>query len=94
MFANSFKQPYNSTYTSAAAELLDNLDSALNSAEIEHISISPETIHEAIEKLRHGKIGGDTLASDHILNAPASLHQFLAHLFTTLLRHGFMLAIW
>ena len=92
LFANSFKQLYNSMDTSAAAELLDNLNSALTSAEIEHISISPETIHEAgaIGKLRHGKIGGDTLASDHILNAPASLHQFLACLFATLLRHGFM----
>ena len=90
LFANSFKQLYNSTDSSAAEELLDNLNSALTSAEIEHISISPDTIHEAIGKLRHGKIGGDTLASDHILNAPASLHQFLARLFTTLLRHGFM----
>ena len=59
LFANSFKQLYNSTDTSATAELLDNLNSALTSAEIEQISISPETIYEAIGKLRHGKIGGD-----------------------------------
>ena len=71
-------------------ELLDNLDVAITSAEIEHISISLETIHEAIGILRHGKAGGDALASDRILNPPASLHQFLARLFITLLRHGFM----
>ena len=52
--------------------------------------MSLETIQEAIGKLKRGKVDCDSLASDHILNAPASLHHFLARLFTSLLRHGFM----
>ena len=52
--------------------------------------MSPEVIQEAIGKLKRGKVGGDSLVSDHILFAPASLHQLLSCLFTALLRHGFM----
>ena len=39
-----------------------------------------------MERLVHG----DSLVSDHILFAPASLHQLLSRLFTALLRNGFM----
>ena len=47
-------------------------------------------IEEAVGKLKHGKVGDDALASDHILYAPASLHHTLSRLFTALLRHGFI----
>ena len=50
--------------------------------------VSPAVIEEAIGKLKRGKVGGDSLASDHIPHAPASLHHFLSRLFTALLRHG------
>ena len=58
--------------------------------DIEHVYVSPAVIQEAIGKLKRGKVGGDSLVSDHILFAPASLHQLLSRLFTALLSHGFM----
>ena len=50
--------------------------------------MSPTVIKEAIGKFKRGKVGGDSLASDHISHAPASLHHFLSRLFTAL--HGFI----
>ena len=44
----------------------------------------------AIGKLKGGKSYGDTLMSDYITEAPSPICQFLAHLFTSMLRHGFM----
>ena len=61
--------------------------------DIEQISISPLTVQEAIKKLKRGKSGSDLLTSDHILNAPPLLHQFLARLFTSQLRHGHISSI-
>ena len=90
LWSNSFKRLYNSIDSSVTTELLDNLESVLTSADIAPIFVSLETIQEAIGKLKHGKVGGDSLALDHILNPPASLHHFLARLLTSLLRHGFM----
>ena len=37
LFCNNFKQRFNSTDSSASAELLDNLESALTSTDIEHV---------------------------------------------------------
>ena len=58
--------------------------------DIEDVYVSPAVIEEAIGKLKRGKVGGDSLASDHIHHAPVSLHHFLSHLFTALLRYGFI----
>ena len=67
LFSNNFKQLFNSTDSSASAELLDNLESALTSMDIEHVQVSSEVFQEAIGKLKHGKVGGDSLVLDHIL---------------------------
>ena len=87
LWFNSFKRLYNSIDNSVTTELPENLESVLTSADIAPIFESLETIQEAFGKLKHGKVGGASLASDHILNAPASLHHFLVRLFTSLPLH-------
>ena len=57
---------------------------------IGHPSILAEVIEVAIGKLKCGKSDGDTFMSDHIIEAPSSICQLVARLFTSMLRHGFM----
>ncbi len=69
---------------------MDTLDSEVFSEDIEQLSISPEVVSQAIGKLKRGKSDGGSLVSDHVIEAPPSISQFLAQFFTALLRHGFM----
>ena len=66
------------------------LDSGISHDVLYQTSISAEVIDVAIGKSKRGKSDGDTLMSDHIIEAPSSHCQFLARLFTSMLRHGFM----
>ena len=52
--------------------------------------IFPQTVQEVIRRLKHGKFDEDTLVLDHIIEAPTAIGHLLAHLFTAILRHGFM----
>ena len=54
------------------------------------INLFLHVIEVALGKLKRGKSDGDTFMSDHIIEAPSSTCQFLAQLFTSMLRHGFM----
>ena len=60
-------------------ELLSALDSGISHDELDWTSISAKVIEVAIGKLKRGKSDGDTLMSDHIIEAPSSICQFLAH---------------
>ena len=80
----------NTSDGSASTELLNSLDSGITSADIEQISVSSLTVQEAIGKLKRGKSDGGSLVSDHIIEAPIPICQFLARVFTSVLRHGFM----
>ncbi len=90
LWCNNFKQLYNSSDGTASANLLEALDSEVLSEDIEQLSISPETIKQAIGKLKRGKSDGGSLVSDHVIEALPLITQFLAQLFTALMRHGFM----
>ena len=79
---------YNTVDGSASTDLLSALDSGISHDDLDRISISAEVIEVAIGKLKRGKSDGDTLMSDHIIEAPSSICQFLARLFTSMLRHG------
>ena len=39
-------------------------------------------LHKAIGELKFGKFDDDSLISNHIIEAPILIYQFLAHLFT------------
>ena len=90
LWCSHFKQLYNTVDGSASTDLLSALDSGISHDELDRISISAEVIEVAIGKLKRGKSDGDTLMSNHIIEAPSSICQFLARLFTSMLRHGFM----
>ena len=90
LWNRNFKKLYNSSDGIASAELLKALDGEVLAEDIEMLSMSPDTIKQAIGKLKRGKSDGGALVSDHIIEAPPSLSSFLAKLFTALLRHGFM----
>lgn len=90
LWSNNFKRIYNTAEGSDSTDLLSSLDSDLSSVELDQISVSAETICDAIGKLKRGKIDGCTLVSDHVIEAPHSICPFLARLFTSVLRHGFM----
>ena len=90
LWCDSFKKLYNTVDGSNSNELLDTLESGITSADIGQISVSSQTIRIAISKMKRGKSDSGPLVSDHILEAPASIYQFLARLFTSVLRHGVM----
>ena len=81
---------YNTADGSASTELLNTLEAGISSADIEHISLSSQTVREAIGKLKRGKSDGGPLVSDHIIEAPDAICDLLARVFTSVLRHGFM----
>ena len=70
--------------------MLNTLDSGITSADNEQISVSSLTVQEVIGKLKRGKSDGGSLVSDHIIEAPIPICQFLTRVFTSVLRHGFM----
>ena len=55
-----------------------------------NISIFPETVSEALEKLRTNKQDGSQLSSNHLLLAAPVLEEFLSKFFTVIIRHGYM----
>ena len=90
LWGDWFKELYNTALDSISSELLLSLDSSTTLADIEQISFSFQTVQEAIGKLKHGKSDGGPLVSDHIVETPVPICHFLARLFTSVLRHGFM----
>ena len=79
LWCSHFKQLYNTVDGSASTDLLSALDSGISHDELDWTSISAKVIEVAIGKLNRGKSDGDTLMSDHIIEAPSSICQFLAH---------------
>ena len=53
------------------------------------VILSPAVVQDAIGHLKRGKSDGRSLSSDHFISAP-SIYPFLAHLFTSILKHGCM----
>ena len=90
LWGDRFKELYNTADDSISSELLLSLDFSTTLADIEQISVSFQTVQEAIGKLKRGKSDGGPLVSDHIVEAPVPICHFLARLFTSVLRHGFM----
>ena len=90
LWCSHLKQLYNTVDGSASTDLLSALDSGISHDELDRASISAEVIEVAIGKLKRGKSDGDTLMSNHIIEALYSICQFLACLFISVLRHGFM----
>ena len=79
LWCSHFKHLYNTVDGSASTDsLLSALDSGISHDELDQTSISAKVIEVAIGKLKRGKSDGDTL-SDHIIEAPSSVCQFLAH---------------
>ena len=89
-WCDSFKKLYNTADGSASTELLNTLEAGISSADIEHISLSSQTVREAIGKLKRGKSDGGPLVSDHIIEAPDAICDLLARVFTSVPQHGFM----
>ena len=91
MWFSNFKWLHNTVDGSAVTCLLSALGSGITwDDDLDCTFISAEVIEVAIGKLKHGKSDGDTLMSDHIIEAPSFICQFLACLFTAMLRYGFM----
>ena len=82
-------QPLLNTSDSQHADvLLDELDHLTTLGGVHKVMISAEVVCESVQKLKRGKSDGGSLLSDHVIEAPVSLHFFLANFFTAILRHG------
>ena len=53
------------------------------------VVISPAVVQDVIGHLKCSKSDGGSLSSDHIISAP-SIYPYLAHLFTSILKHSCM----
>ena len=67
LWCDSFKKLCNTADGLASTKLLNTLDAGISSADIEQISVSSQTVREAIGKLKCGKSDGGSLVSNHIL---------------------------
>ena len=85
-----FEQLLNTSHTHDADLLLDELDQLITSDNVYEVVISAEVVLESVNRLKRGKSDGGSLFSDHVIEAPAMLHSFLANFFTAILRHGYV----
>ncbi len=81
LWCNTFKQLYNSSVGSASTNLLENLDSAMSSEDIEQMFVSSTIVQQAIGKLCRGKSDGGPLVSDHVINAYQQSCKTLKHVY-------------
>ena len=89
----SFQAALNTVDGSASTDLLSALDSSIShDDDLDQAFISAEVIEVAISELKRVKSDGDTLMSDHIIETPSSICQFLARLFTSMLRHAIIVS--
>ena len=88
LWRTKFQQLLNTSDSQHADVLLDELDHLTTLGGVHEVMISAEAVCESVQKLKRGKSDGGSLLSDHVIEAPVSLHLFLANFFTALLRHG------
>ena len=60
------------------------------SSDLASVSVSPAIVSEALSLLKHGKGDGSNLFSDHFLSCSDVISPFLSHLFTCMIRHGYV----
>ena len=74
LWGDRFKELYNTADDSISSELLLSLDSSTTLADIEQISVSFQTVQEAIGKLKRGKSdGGPTGLRPHCRSTCSNL---------------------
>ena len=69
---------------------LTSLSASLSAADLNGLIVSEECIDGAFAHLKSGKSDGTSILSDHLIHALPAVRKFLAFLFTSILRHGYM----
>ena len=91
LWRTKLQQLLNTSDNQHADVLLHELDHLTTLGGVHEVMISAEAVCESVQKLKHGKSDGGSLLSDHVIEAPVSLHLFLANFSTTILHHGHVL---
>ncbi len=74
-------------------QLLDQICKDLSTDDLASVSISVECVQSAFQLLKPHKLDGSGLVSDHLILALPATAEFIAPLFTSILRHGHMPAV-
>ena len=82
----------NSEDANACQDLLDDfrVNLSLSHHVITDVFITEEVVEESLLKLGRDKSDGTSLSSNHLILASPVIASFLSHLFTLILRHGYM----
>ena len=87
--ANNFRSKLSSVLNSIDEDLA-SFSFLQDTSCTSNISIVPQTVSEALDKLRTNKQDGSQLSSNHLLLAAPVLDKFLSKFFTVIIRHGYM----
>lgn len=90
LFASKLGTLLNTCDPSDSNDLLSEFQHSLSPNDINNISVSPETVAEALSSLKKDKSDGSELSSNHLILASSVLPVIISQLFTAILRHGYM----
>jgi len=90
-FSSKLKDILNSHHLSESrSQLLDYIGTTVSSSDLSSLEISPDVVSEAFSHLKRNKSDGTSLSSNHFISASPVLINSLSHLFTIMLRHGYV----
>ncbi len=89
-FANKLCGVLSSDDSCARDSLFDLLDNDMSVEELTAVSVGASCVHSAFQRLKLHKHDGTNLLSDHLICASPAIDQFVADLFSSILRHGYM----
>ena len=89
-FANKLQSLLTSASVSTSDSILDHCSCDLPDQDFQIPLVSVECVHPAFIRLKRHKNDGTGLSSDHLILALPAIDLFLADLFTSILRHGYM----
>ncbi len=90
-FANKLKNLLSSDSASDRdSSHLDKIGNKLVSEDLSSVSISITCIRSAFSRLKPHKHDGTNLLSDHLIHALPAIDTFVAGLFSSIIRHGYM----
>ena len=89
-FSNKLRTLLTSDSSNACDSLLGQINDSLDSEDLRSVSISIPRVRSAFCLLKHHKNDGTDLSSNHLILAQPAIELFVADLFTSILRHGYM----
>ena len=90
VFSSKLSSLLSSASSSSSDSLLVHFNDDLTGDDLNSVSVPSSCIRSAFHLLKPHKADGTSLVSDHLIFALPAIEEFVASLFTGILRHGYM----